>query len=179
MTVTRAEAAATLKAAIRDVPDFPKAGIVFKDVTTLLRDGALFELCIDHLVDLCGERTIDKVVAVESRGFIFGAVVAERLGAGFVPVRKPGKLPARTLEATYALEYGTDTVQMHADALESGDRVLIVDDVIATGGTARATVELVEKAGGTVDACLFLIELTFLRGRQKLQGRDVLSLIVY
>jgi adenine phosphoribosyltransferase len=178
-SLSREEAVAALKASIRDVPDFPKPGIVFKDVTTLLRDGALLRLCADQLVELCAGRTIDKVVAVESRGFIFGAMVAERIGAGFVPVRKPGKLPALTYSASYALEYGSDAVHMHRDALERGDSVLVVDDVIATGGTAAATVELVETAGGVVNACLFLVELTFLHGRERLPGRDVQSLISF
>jgi len=168
-----------LKAAIRDVPDFPKKGIVFKDITTLLKDPALFRRTVDLLAVLCGERPVDKVVAIESRGFILGGVLASRLGAGFVPVRKPGKLPAKTLRASYALEYGTDTLEIHEDALKKGERVLIVDDVIATGGTAHAAGELVDRLGAKVVAFAFLVELTFLNGREKLAGREILSLIRY
>jgi len=168
-----------LKAAIRDVPDFPKKGIVFKDITTLLKDPALFRRTVDLLAVLCGDRPVDKVVAIESRGFILGGVLASRLGAGFVPVRKPGKLPAKTLRASYALEYGTDTLEIHEDALKKGERVLIVDDVIATGGTAHAVGELVDRLGAKVVAFAFLVELTFLTGREKLAGREILSLIRY
>lgn len=168
-----------LKAAIRDVPDFPKPGVVFKDITTLLQDPVLFRRSIDLLVAACGDRTVDKVVAIESRGFLFGGAVAHRLGAGLVPVRKPGKLPWKTVEASYELEYGTDNVEMHEDALTAGDRVLIVDDVIATGGTARAAGELTERLGATVSAFVFLVELTFLAGREKLAGHDIVSLIRY
>ncbi len=168
-----------LKAAIRDVPDFPKKGIVFKDITTLLKDPALFRRTVDLLTVLSGDRPVDKVVAIESRGFILGGVLASRLGAGFVPVRKPGKLPAKTLRASYALEYGTDTLEIHEDALEKGERVLIVDDVIATGGTAHAVGDLVDRLGAKVVAFAFLIELSFLNGREKLAGREVLSLIRY
>jgi len=171
--------AEALKAAIRDVPDFPKPGVVFKDITTVLRDPVLLRRAIDLLVVLCGDRTVDRVVAIESRGFILGGALAHRLGTGFVPVRKPGKLPWRTVRATYALEYGEDAVEMHEDAVAPGERVLVVDDVIATGGTARATGELVERLGATVSAYAFLVELTFLRGREKLAGHDVLSLIRY
>jgi adenine phosphoribosyltransferase len=168
-----------LKAAIRDVPDFPKKGIVFKDITTLLKDPVLFRRTIDLMAVLCGDRPVDKVVAIESRGFILGGVLANRLGAGFVPVRKPGKLPAKTLSASYALEYGTDTLEIHEDALDKGERVLIVDDVIATGGTAHAVGDLVDRLGAKVVAFAFLVELTFLNGREKLAGREVLSLIRY
>ena len=168
-----------LKAAIRDVPDFPKPGVVFKDITTLLQDPVLFRRSIDLLVAACGDRPVDKVVAIESRGFLFGGAVAHQLGAGFVPVRKPGKLPCRTVEASYELEYGTDTVEMHEDALTAGDRVLIVDDLIATGGTARAAGELTERLGATVSAFVFLVELSFLAGREKLAGHDIVSLIRY
>lgn len=176
---TDSEAAERLRAAIRDVPDFPKPGILFKDVTTLLKDGSLVRLAADELARLCSGTTVDKVLAIESRGFIFGALVAERLGAGLVVIRKRGKLPAATLEATYDLEYGTDAVQMHTDAITPGDRVLVVDDVIATGGTAAATVRLAENAQARVEGCVFLIELSFLNGRSKLAGHDVRSLIQY
>ena len=178
-TTTDLEArTAPLKAAIRDVPDFPKPGIVFKDITTLLKDGPLFRRTIDLLAVLCGDRPCDKVVAIESRGFILGGVLAERLGAGFVPVRKKGKLPAGTRRHTYDLEYGTDCVEIHEDALRQGERALVVDDVIATGGTAQAAGQLVQALGATVSAYVFLVELTFLDGRKKLDG-DVLSLIRY
>ncbi len=169
----------TLKASIRDVPDFPKKGIVFKDITTLLKDAVAFRRAMDLFVVLCGDRAVDKVAAVESRGFIVGGLLADRLGVGFVPVRKPGKLPALTRRASYTLEYGTDSVEIHEDAVAPGERVLIVDDVIATGGTALAAGSLVEGLGGKVSAYAFLVELTFLKGREKLQGRDVLSLIRY
>ncbi len=168
-----------LKAAIRDVPDFPKKGIVFKDITTLLKDPALFRRTVDLLAVVCGDRTVDKVVAIESRGFILGGVLASRLNAGFVPVRKPGKLPAKTLSASYELEYGADSLEIHEDALTPGDRVLIVDDVIATGGTALAVGDLVDRLGANVSAYAFLVELTFLKGREKLPGREILSLIRY
>ena len=170
--------AAPLKSAIRDVPDFPKPGIVFKDITTVLKDPVLFRRSVDLLVELCGPRPCDKVVAIESRGFILGGVLAERLDAGFVPVRKKGKLPATTRRHTYDLEYGTDCVEIHEDALRQGERVLVVDDVIATGGTAHATGELVRSLGATVSAFVFLVELGFLKGREKLDG-EVLSLIRY
>jgi adenine phosphoribosyltransferase len=172
-------ATAELSAAIRDVPDFPKPGIVFKDITTLLRDARLLRRTGDLLAVLAGDLRVDRVLAIESRGFILGGLLAERLGAGFVPARKPGKLPSRSVRAEYALEYGTDALEVHADAFAPGDQVLIVDDVIATGGTARASAELVERLGARVAACLFLVELTFLDGRAKLTGRDVRSLIRY
>ena len=170
---------AALSAAIRDVPDFPKAGIVFKDITTLLRDPAHFRRALDLMTVLCGDLPVDRVVAIESRGFILGGALADRLGAGFVPVRKPGKLPWRSRSASYALEYGTDTLEVHEDAVGPGDRVLVVDDVIATGGTARATGELVESLGAKVAGFAFLVELGFLKGRERLAGREVRSLIQY
>lgn len=169
----------SLKALIRDVPDFPKPGILFKDITTLLKNPQGFRRALDLFTVLCGDHLADKVVAMESRGFIVGATLADRLGLGFVPVRKMGKLPAKTVTCHYDLEYGTDSLQIHEDALNPGDRVLLVDDVIATGGTAKATGELVEKVGGTVAAYAFLVELSFLNGRDKLGSRDVLSLIRY
>jgi adenine phosphoribosyltransferase len=170
---------AALKAAIRDVPDFPKPGIVFKDITTLLVDPVLLRRTVDLLVVLAGDLPVDKVLAIESRGFILGGALAPRLGAGLVPVRKPGKLPWKTVRATYELEYGTDSMEMHEDGLAVGDRVLVVDDVIATGGTARAAGELVRGAGATLAAFLFLVELSFLAGREKLKGHDVRALIRY
>jgi adenine phosphoribosyltransferase len=174
-----AEHIASLRATIRDVPDFPKPGIVFKDITTLLKDPVAFRRAVDLLTVLCGDRSLDRVAAVESRGFIIGSVLAHRLGAGFVPVRKQGKLPYRTVRATYELEYGTDCLEIHEDAFARGERVLIVDDLIATGGTARAVADLVETLGGQVAAFAFLVELTFLKGREKLSGYEVLSLIRY
>ncbi len=169
----------SLKARIRDVPDFPKKGIVFKDITTLLQDPAGFRAAALALTEMVSSLRSDKVVAIESRGFIFGSLLADRLGIGFVPVRKPGKLPHRTLRASYDLEYGQDSLEIHADALRAGERVLVVDDVIATGGTARAVGELAARMGATVSAYAFLIELSFLSGRDKLQGAEVLSLIRY
>jgi adenine phosphoribosyltransferase len=171
--------AESLKAHIRDVPDFPKPGILFKDITTLLRHPRALRQCLDLLTVQCGDLAIDHVVGIESRGFIFGSALADRLGVGFVPARKPGKLPAKVVKCTYDLEYGTDCVEMHADALEKGQRVLIVDDVIATGGTAGAVGKLVESMGATVAAFAFVVELSFLNGREKLGGREVRSLIVY
>lgn len=170
---------AALKAAIRDVPDFPKQGVVFKDITTLLKEPRSFRLAVDRFVEMVSGHTVDKVIAVESRGFILGGVVADRLGAGFVPVRKLGKLPWRTRRASYELEYGTDSVEIHEDALAAGDRVLVVDDLIATGGTAQAVGELARGLGASLSAYAFLVELSFLKGREKLQGTEVLSLIRY
>lgn len=175
----RAAVADAARRAIRDVPDFPKPGIVFKDITPLLADAALFPRVTAALADPFRAIGITHVVAVESRGFIFGAPVAQALGAAFVPVRKPGKLPSRTVREDYALEYGSDAVEMHADALSHADGVLIVDDVLATGGTAAATCRLVERAGGRVAGCSFLLELTFLHGRVPLAGRRIDALLQY
>ena len=169
---------AALKSTIRDVPDFPKKGIVFKDITTLLKDPRAFREAMDLFSDMCQRVRPDKIVAIESRGFILGSVLADRLGAGFVPIRKKGKLPSGTIAHTYDLEYGTDCVEIHEDALVPGDRALLVDDVLATGGTARAAGQLVEELGATLSATVFLVELTFLKGREKLRG-EVLSLIRY
>lgn len=168
-----------LKAKIRHVPDFPKAGILFYDVTTLLRDAQGLKLALDGLTRPYEGREIELVVGVESRGFILGAAVADRLNAGFVPVRKLGKLPAETVKATYALEYGTDSLEMHRDAIEPGQRVLVVDDLLATGGTASATVSLVKQLGGQVEGVAFLIELLALNGRQKLSGEQITALLQY
>jgi adenine phosphoribosyltransferase len=168
-----------LKAKIRHVPDFPKAGILFYDITTLLQDPEGLHLAIDGLSLPYRDQHIDLVVGVESRGFIFGAAVADRIGAGFSPVRKPGKLPSSTIKATYDLEYGTDSLEMHADAVRHGQRVLIVDDLLATGGTARATTDLVKKLGGTVHGLAFLIELVELNGRAKLAGEHVHTVLKY
>jgi adenine phosphoribosyltransferase len=168
-----------LKTKIRHVPDFPKAGILFYDVTTLLRDAEGFRLAIDALATPHVGKGIDLVVGVESRGFILGAAVADRLGAGFVPVRKVGKLPGRTIRATYELEYGTDSLEMHDDAIAAGQRVLIVDDLLATGGTAKATVDLVQQGGGSVVGVSVLIELVELGGRAKLAGQTVTTVLEY
>jgi len=164
---------------IRDVPDFPKEGILFKDITTLIKEPQAFKEVIDRLADHYAGQEIDLVVAVEARGYIFGAPIAYKLGAGFVPVRKEGKLPAETVREEYELEYGTDSVEMHRDAIQPGQRVLIVDDLIATGGSAAATARLVERLGGEVVSIAFLIELTFLKGVEKLKEYDVFTMIEY
>ncbi len=168
-----------LKKVIREVPDFPKEGILFYDITTLLKDGPAFAKAVDILCERCEGKEIDGVVAIEARGYIFGPAVAYRLGVGFVPMRKPGKLPAKTIQETYDLEYGTDTIEMHEDAVQAGQKILVVDDLLATGGTAAAACRLVEKAGGQVVECCFLIELSFLNGRDKLGSREVFSLLKY
>ena len=168
-----------LRARVRDVPDFPKPGILFRDLTPLMGDGAAMRACIEVLVERVAPYRPDVVVAVESRGFIFGAPVAAALGVGFAPVRKPGKLPSRTLRRSYDLEYGTDSLEMHADAVRAGGRVVIVDDLLATGGTAAATVELVREQGAVVAAAVFVVELTFLLGRTRLAGVPVEAVISY
>lgn len=164
---------------IRDVPDFPKKGILFKDITTLLKDPTAFRAAVDRLADRFADQEVDLVVGIESRGFIFGGAVAYKLGAGFVPVRKPGKLPAKTLKEEYALEYGTDAVEIHTDAIRPGQRVLVIDDLLATGGTMAATCRLMEKLDATVVAVAFLIELTFLAGRDKLGEYETISMIEF
>jgi len=171
--------AAEIKNAIREVPNFPKEGILFKDITTLLTQGHLFREVVDEIASLYQSKKIEKIVGIESRGFIFGSAVAYKLGVGIVPVRKKGKLPYKTVSATYLLEYGTDTLEMHEDALKPGTRVLVVDDLLATGGTAKAAAELVQKLGANLTAFAFLIELEFLKGRKKLNGYEVLSLVKY
>ena len=168
-----------LKQHIRHVPDFPKAGILFYDITTLLRDPKGLDATIARLSDPFAGQRIDLVVGIESRGFILGSAVASRLGAGFVPIRKPGKLPARRLKESYALEYGTDALEIHEDAVQTGQRVLIVDDVLATGGTAAAATRLVRQLGGDLQGLAFLIELTFLEGQSKLPGEQVYSVLQY
>ncbi len=164
---------------IRDVPDFPKKGILFKDITPLLKDPSAFARAIDALAGRHRDDRIDAVAAVESRGFIFGGALAVRLGAGFIPIRKPGKLPHRTLSETYSLEYGTDSIEIHRDAVKSGDRVLIVDDLLATGGTAGAAASLITRMGAKVVGASFLVELAFLSGRAKLAEIPVFSIISY
>jgi len=168
-----------LKEHIRSVRDFPTEGIVFRDITPLLKDAEAFAEAVRALAEPFRQERVDLVLAPEARGFIFGGAVALQLGAGFVPVRKPGKLPAETLERTYELEYGVDTLAVHRDAVRPGDRVLVLDDLLATGGTVRACCELVEELGGEVVGCAFLIELSFLGGREKLAGRRLIALIDY
>jgi adenine phosphoribosyltransferase len=167
------------KALIREVPDFPKPGILFYDITTLLKNAGALRAIVDELTRRYQQRNISKVIGIESRGFIFGAPLAYRLGAGFVPVRKPGKLPADTFEVKYELEYGSNALAIHRDAIEPGEQVLIVDDLLATGGTAAATVNLVRLLGGSMVGLVFLVELAALKGRQKLNGCDVYSIVIY
>lgn len=166
---------------IREIPDFPKPGISFKDISPLLQNGNVFREVVDHIADYCQERNllVDKVAGPEARGFIFGAAVAYKLGAGLIPIRKPGKLPYRTTEVQYALEYGTDSVEMHLDAVEPGQKVLLVDDLLATGGTIGACAELLEGRGADIVAFAFLVELTFLNGRDRLPDLPILSLVDY
>ena len=166
-----------IKKYIRDIPNFPKQGIIFKDITTLLKDAAALKAAVDMIADQYKDKKIDLVVSVEARGFIFGAAVAYKLGAGLVPVRKKGKLPYKTYDVSYQLEYGTDTLQVHQDAVQKGDRVLIVDDLLATGGTVKAVTGLIEKMGGEIAGIAFVIELLPLKGREKLKGYEVISLI--
>lgn len=168
-----------LKQLVRDVKDFPIEGIVFKDITTLLKDPKGLETGLEELLNLCNNKKITKVIGVESRGFIYGGALATRLGVGFVPIRKPGKLPAETISESYQLEYGTDTIEMHRDALGKEDSVLLHDDLLATGGTMEAACKLVEKTGAKVELISFIIELDFLNGREKLKNYHVESLIHY
>jgi len=168
-----------LKTFIRDIPDFPSKGVVFRDITPLLNDPDAFNYTENALLQFLGNTKVDKVVGMESRGFFFAPLLAVRLNAGFVPVRKPGKLPFTTIRQDYDLEYGTDALEMHADAIVKGDRVLVHDDVLATGGTANATCRLIEKMGGEIVQCNFLLELDFLKGRDKLLDYNVKSLLHY
>lgn len=168
-----------LKSYIRNIPDFPKSGILFRDITTLIKDKKAFKEAVDALVKKYKNKKIDKVVAVEARGFILGGTVAYKLGAGFVPVRKKGKLPWKTNSVTYDLEYGTDTLEMHHDALNPQEKILIIDDLLATGGTVKAVTDLVKQLQGKIAGIVFLIELTDLRGREKLKDYPVYSLIKY
>lgn len=174
-----ADSIAEIRSAIRDIPNFPKPGIVFKDITPLLASGRLFARTIDLLAERYRAQKIDTVLGIESRGFIIGSALAYKLGAGFSVVRKPGKLPYETHRASYELEYGTDTLEIHTDAVPRDARVIIADDLIATGGTAAATAQLVSKLGGTVVECAFVIELEFLHGRAKLQPHPVFSILQY
>jgi adenine phosphoribosyltransferase len=168
-----------LKKLIREVPDWPKKGILFYDITTLLKDAAGLHSLIDQIAANYTAHSVDVVLGVEARGFIFAPAVAYRLNAGFVPVRKPGKLPSETIKVSYALEYGADTLEIHKDAIQPGQRVLIVDDLLATGGTAAACVQLVQGLGGHVVGAAFAVELTFLNGRKRLKGVDVFSVLEY
>lgn len=168
-----------LKSAVRDVPDFPQEGIIFKDITPILSSPDLFDLAIEQMLgDVCGSK-IDKIVGIDARGFIFGSVMADRLKCGFVPVRKAGKLPYASIEESYSLEYGEATLELHEDAIKEGESVLIVDDLLATGGTAKAAAALVERLGGKVHSISFFIELGFLPGRERLTGYPVNSLLQY
>jgi adenine phosphoribosyltransferase len=168
-----------LRAKIREIPDFPKPGILFYDITTLLKDSDAFKESVDLMIEPYRDEKVDIVVGMESRGFIFSAPMAYQLGAGLVPVRKLGKLPAETITVEYALEYGSNTLEIHRDSIGSGQRVLIVDDLLATGGTVRGTIELVERLKGEVVGLAFLVELDFLKGRERLEGRRVTSVIQY
>ena len=168
-----------LRRIIRDGPDFPQKGIVFKDITPLLGDAQSFKKAIHYMAEPLKSRDFDAIIGIESRGFIFAAALAYELGKGHIPVRKPGKLPADTVQVSYELEYGTDSLEMHADAIQSGQRIVIVDDVLATGDTARGVADLVEKVGGKVEALSFLIELDFLKGRDKLADYDICTVLNY
>lgn len=164
---------------VRDVNDFPKPGILFKDITPLLNSPEATSACLTQLLEMLGNQKIDKVVGIESRGFFFATLLAQKLNAGFIPIRKPGKLPHTTIKRSYALEYGDDHIEMHIDAIEKGDRILLHDDVLATGGTAKAACELIEDLGGQIIQCNFLMELEFLKGREKISGYDVQSVLKF
>ena len=168
-----------IRSTIREVPDYPKPGILFYDITPLLASPEAFRAIIDLLCERYADAKLDRIVGMESRGFLFGTPMADRLGVGFSPVRKPGKLPCDVEAVSYELEYGTDTLEIHRDAVESGQRVLIVDDLLATGGTAAAAVDLVQRIGGVVVGCAFVVELGFLNGRDKLPGQELYSLVTY
>jgi adenine phosphoribosyltransferase len=168
-----------IKGLIRSIPDFPKKGIVFRDITTLLKEGPEFARVVDMLAEECSKRSPEAVLAMESRGFVLGGALAYRLKLPFIPARKPGKLPWKKAREEYELEYGTDALEVHLDAIKSGERVIVVDDLLATGGTALAAAKLVEKLGGVVAGIIFLVELEFLKGRERLRDYDVFSLIKY
>lgn len=168
-----------LEKAIRNIPDFPKPGIIFRDITALIQDKSAFKKAVDLLVDKYKSRKIDKVVGVEARGFIFGASIAYKIGAGFVPVRKKGKLPSKTISVTYELEYGTDTLEIHKDAIRPGEKILIIDDLLATGGTVKAVTDLVKELKGQIQGIGFVIELVDLKGREKLKDYPVFSLVTF
>lgn len=168
-----------IKQFIRDIPDFPKKGVLFKDITPLLNNPKATAACVSQFLNAIGGQKIDKVVGIESRGFFFATLLAQQLDAGFVPIRKPGKLPYETLSETYDLEYGTDTLEMHKDAILPGEKVLLHDDVLATGGTARAACKMIEQLGGTIVQCAFLMEISFLHGRDKLDNQKVTALLEF
>jgi len=168
-----------LRDAVRDVPDFPKPGIVFKDITPVLSDPSLFRIAIHHLVQQCAGKSIDKIAGIDARGFLFGATVAHEMGIGFIPIRKKGKLPHTTISHSYALEYGEAEIEIHTDAIDAGERVVVIDDLLATGGTAAAAICVLEKLGAVVVQAQFLIELSFLDGRKALEPTPVLSLLKY
>jgi adenine phosphoribosyltransferase len=168
-----------LKKYIRDIPDFPQKGVLFRDITTLLKESEPFKYVVDKIVDNYRNRGVDKLASVEARGYIFGGVIAYLLNCGFVAVRKPGKLPAETVRMEYILEYGKNVIEIHKDAIIPGERVLVFDDVLATGGTVQATCKLIEKLGGTIVGCAFIGDLTYLNGREKLEGYEVFSLVEY
>lgn len=168
-----------IKNFIRDIPDFPKPGILFKDITPLLQDPSAFQASVDQLIEQVDKKGCEAIVGIESRGFIFGAAMALQMGIGFIPVRKPGKLPYETISASYELEYGTDSIEIHKDALKKGQKVVIVDDLLATGGTMEACCRLVEGIGAEISSCNFVVELSFLNGREKLKGYNLKSLITF
>src|SRR2546421_8208484 len=168
-----------LRVAVRDVPDFPKAGIIFKDITPILKDGDLLRASIDIFLDHCRDKRIDKIVGIDARGFLFGSAVAYELGTGFVPLRKKGRLPYQTESAAYTLEYGEAEMELHIDAIEKGEKVVLIDDLLATGGTSASAVTLIKKVGGDLIMAIFLIELEFLHGRQKLIPTEVISFLKY
>jgi adenine phosphoribosyltransferase len=168
-----------LRATIRDVPDFPKPGIVFKDITTILKDGRLFRDSVDLFLEQCRDKKIDKIVGIDARGFLFGSAVAYELGVGFVPLRKKGRLPYRTETAAYTLEYGEAEMELHIDAIERGEKIVLIDDLLATGGTSASAVTLIKKVGGDLVVAIFLIELEFLHGRKKLEPTPVISFLKY
>ena len=169
----------SLKKYIRDIQGFPKEGILFKDITPLLINADASKNCLEKLVSSLKDKKIDKVIGVDSRGFLFGILIAQELKVGFIPVRKPNKLPSETISATYDLEYGTDTLEIHIDAIQKGDHVVIHDDVLATGGTIKAVCELVERLGGEIVQCNFIMELSFLSGREKIKGQEIFAAITY
>jgi adenine phosphoribosyltransferase len=168
-----------LRRGVRDVPDFPKKGIVFKDITPILKDGPLFRASVDLFLDQCRERKIDKVVGIDARGFLFGSAVAYELGIGFVPLRKKGRLPYKTESAKYSLEYGEAEMELHIDAIAHGEQIVLIDDLLATGGTSASAATLIEKVGGELVAAMFLIELEFLHGREKLAPTPIISFLKY
>jgi len=173
------DALSRLRVAVRDVPDFPKKGIIFKDITPILKDGALFRDSINVFVAQCRDKPIDKIAGIDARGFLFGAAVAYELGVGFVPLRKKGRLPYKTERASYSLEYGEAEMELHIDAIERGEKVVLIDDLLATGGTSASATALVAKVGGDLIEAIFLIELEFLRGREKISGTPVTSFLKY